>query len=500
MKETHKLPFELTPGSVEQWLVTLETASAAEKINQVNKVITDLLSSAIDAKPLLRVLNELLPPVLMLASILERQSLADRSAAAREKSGKYRALSLQMPKKLCFLYGKIAADSALDEAEQALCFYRAIQMVSLLVKRATLFYEGPDLSLWKKFGEICQEISKRKLYKVPIENEVSGLVRYPNIESGVKHVLLFQAVNAYGLAPQEISDIFAATGRLSPLVVLDGKPSDADSFQWNPRGYFPPLSAYQDAKGENTLYINTEKLTAYLESHGDEAVSRHLKALDTWRRLTAYRDIIRSVRPASQISCGLMVGNAQIGRFLTTLISRYRILELSGEIKAKTALKKLELVPLEVKNAMGHLSTKVLNDDKSLSVHNAKLFATEDRAFYTTKMRNANFTFGEPALILSENKKPLFGVLRHIRNEQGVELANILIEVINGDVYPFDGGEFQGFLIVETSGAIDLFLPPAAGLIVGTALTEKGGASRSFRIEKFIELTVNFSRYRVACC
>jgi hypothetical protein len=499
MKETHTLPFALTPDSVEQWLVTLETASAAEKINQVNKAVTDLLSSADDAKPLLKVLDKLLPPVLMLASILERQSLADRSAAAQEKSGKYRALSLQMPKKLGFLYAKIAADSALDEAEQALCFYRAVQMVSLLVKRATLFYEGPDFSLWKKFGEIYQEISKRKLYKVPIENDVSGLVRYPSMESGVKHILLFQTVNAYGLAPQEISDIFAATGRLSPLLVLDGRPSEADGFQWNARGYFPPLSAYQDAKCENTLYINTEKLAAYLESHADETVSRQLTAL-AWRRLTAYRDIIRSVRPASQISCGLMVGNAQIGRFLTTLISRYRILELSGEIKAKTASKKLELVPLEVKNAMGHLSTKVLNDDKSLSVHNAKLFATEDRAFYTTKMRNANFTFGEPALILSENKKPLFGVLRHIRNEQGVELANILIEVINGDVYPFDGGEFQGFLIVETTGEIDLFLPPSAGLTVGTALTEKGGASRSFRIEKFIELTVNFSRYRVVCC
>lgn len=499
MKEIQTLPFALTPESVEHWLVKLETASAAEKINQLNKVITELLPSAIDAKPLLMVLSKLLPPVLMLASILERQSLADRSAAAQERNSKYRMLSLQLPKKLCFLYAKIAADSDLAEAEQALCFYRAIQIIGLLAKRATLFYEGPDLPLWKKFGEIYQDVNIRKLQDVPIKDDARGLPRYPNIQSALKHILLFQSVNAYTLTQQEIADIFAATGRLSPLVALDRNPSEASGFHWNTAGYFPPLSDYQDARGENTLYINSEKLAAYLENHVDESGNRQLKAL-AWRRLTAYRDIIRSVRPASQISCGLMVGNMQVSRFLTSLISRYRILELSGEIKTETPTKKLELVPLEVKNAMGHLSTKVLNDDKSLAVHHVKLFATDDRNFYTTKLRNANFTFGEPALLLSENKKPLFGVLRHIRNEPGVDLANILLEVINGDVYPFDSGELQGFLIVENAAEIDLLLPPTAGLSVGHTVTEKGGANRSFRIEKFIEMTANFSRYRVVCC
>jgi hypothetical protein len=499
MKEIQTLPFALTPESVEHWLVTLETASAAEKINQLNKVISELLPSAIDAKLMSMVLSKLLQPLLMLTSILERQYLAERSAAVQEKNSKYKTLSLQLPKKLYFLYAKIAADSALAEADQALCFYRAIQIASVLVRRATLFYESYDLSLWKKLGEIYQEVNKRKLQNVPIEDEVPGLPRYPNIESALKHILLFQSVNAYALTQQEIADIFAATGRLNPLVTIDRNPSEASCFQWNTAGYFPPLSGYQDAKGENTLYINTEKLAAYLENHADESGNRQLTAL-AWRRLTAYRDIIRSVRPASQISCGLMVGNMQISRFLTSLISRYRILELSGGIKTEAPSKKLELVPLEVKNAMGHLSTKVLNDDKSLAVHHVKLFATDDRAFYTTKLRNANFTFGEPALLLSENKKPLFGVLRHIKNESGVELANILLEVINGDVYPFDSGELQGFLIVENAREIDLLLPPTAGLSVGHTVTEKGGANRSFRIEKFIELTVNFSRYRVVCC
>jgi hypothetical protein len=499
MKEIQTLPFVLTPESVEHWLVTLETASAAEKINQLNKVVSELLSSAADAETMLMALRKLKHPVLMLASILERQYLADRSPAAQEKQAKYKALSLQLPKKLFYLYGKIAADSALAEADQARCFYRAMQIAGLLVRRAALFCEGPDLSLWKRLGELYQDIIARKLQTIQIEDDVPGLARYSTIDSALKHVLLFQAVNPVSLRPQEISDIFAATGRLSALLVLDQKPSEAGCLQWNTAGYFPPLSGHQEAKAENTLYLNMEKLADYLENPSNEGANRRLIAF-AWPRLTAYRDIIRSVRPASPLNCGLMVGHKQMNRFLTSLVSRYRILELSGEIKSNNQSKKLELVPLEVKTAMGHLSTKVLQDDKSLAVSQVKLFQTDDKAFYTTKLRSANFTFGEPVLLLAENKKPLFGVLRHIRNEPGVELANILIEVINGDVYPFESGEQQGFLIVETSGEIDLFLPPTAGLSAGCGLTEKSAANRSFRIEKFIELTANFSRYRVVCC
>jgi hypothetical protein len=499
MKEIQTLPFALTPEAVDSWLAALETAPVAEKINQLNKIASELLSSAIGAETMLMVLSKLKPPVLMLASILERQYMADTSPAAQEKQAKYKALSLQLPKKLFYLYGKVAADPALAEADRALCFYRAIQIAGLLARRAALYYEGPDLSLWKKLGELYQEIIGRKLQDIRIEDDVPGLARHATLDSALRHVLLFQAVNPYLLSPREIADIFAAAGRLSSLVVLDVEPSEASCWQWNTAGYFPPLTGYQDTKAENTLYLNTEKLADYLESHPDEAANRQLIAC-AWPRLTAYRGIIRSVRPSSQIGCGLMVGNKQMSRFLTSLISRYRILELSGEIKTDNRSKKLELVPLEVKAAMGHLSTKVLQDDRSLAVSQVKLFLTDNKAFYTTKLRNANFTFGEPALLLAENKKPLFGVLRHIRNEAGVELANILIEAINGDVYPFDGGDIQGFLIVETAGEIDLFLPPTAGLSVGHTLTEKSAANRSFRIEKFIEMTANFSRYRVVCC
>jgi hypothetical protein len=176
---------------------------------------------------------------------------------------------------------------------------------------------------------------------------------------------------------------------------------------------------------------------------------------------------------------------------LNLLISRYRILELSGAIQEKNTSAQLELVPMEAdRHAMASLSTKILKDDKSLSANNIGIYPTEDRAFCTTKTGLA-CTMDEP---------PFFALIRSSQAETDVKLKSLLLEIINGSVYPLQIGEKQCFIVLRPGSEMaELFLPSNHGYANNCLVfPEKGVFNKSIRIEKFIELTAHFSRYQIS--
>ncbi len=376
MPDTYVLPFELTVESVDEWLGTLDRLPHAEKVNRINRMINELSKEAVDAMRLFPVLDKLTEPFLMLSNILERMAISENNPS--EKSRKLTSFAIQLPKKLSIAYCKLADDRSATAAQRALAIYRAMQILCLLIKRNTLFYEAPDLTLWKKLAELYGKADVGHFLTVDIDDKVPGLVYQPTIEAVLKHALLFYICNAYQYSPTAISDLFVAVASLAPLIKLDNESSEFTLCYWDPAAQLLPQSVNQAPTEEQALYIDTSALVDYFETHQDQL--KNCQALvPALKRLTAYADIRRSVAPSTQKECGLIIGIAQAMKFLNALTSRYRILELSGAIGHKPLSSNLELVPLDDgKNALAFLSTKILKDDTSLSFAKIKTFQTRN--------------------------------------------------------------------------------------------------------------------------
>ncbi|MGR8952771.1 MAG: hypothetical protein ACU83V_10205, partial [Gammaproteobacteria bacterium] len=364
MSEIHTLPFELTAEAAAEWLTSIDRLPLNEKVHLLNGVLNELAEARFEKNNLVSILEKLTESILMVSKLLEHS--AKRPDYSAEKSRKWRAAAIQLPKKLSFAFAELAHEEALSETQRVHCVYRALQMLSLLNKRAALFYEAPDLGLWKKFAELYSLADSQQWLTLAIEDRVPGLSSQPTIEGLIKHVLLFYACHPYLYAESDIATIYDATAKLTNRVRLDREPSDFAIGYWSPGDFLPPQCVNPQNTEELVLSINCRDLIDYFEHHPEK--SERIKTFPgVLERLTAYHDIRRSVDPANPKRCGLIIGNTQATKFLNVLISRYRVMELSDAHDSRSITSALELVPLEVRNTMASLSSKILADVKNVS-------------------------------------------------------------------------------------------------------------------------------------
>lgn len=501
MPDTYALPFELTAVSIDKWLVTFDALSYAEKVNQLNKIITELSQSSLEASALFLVLDKLTETFLMLSNILEHMATNEKKTAFPDKVKKNKILAIQMPKKLCFTYAKLSNEITITNEQQMLCIYRAMQILCLLIKRNTLFYEAPDATLWKKLAELYLKAETSYLLDADIVDSVSGLASQPTIQAVAKQALFFYICNAYFDSPSDINAIFSAVADLADRLMLDKEPSELTPCYWNPYSQLPPLSVSPENREEQALYLDTSKIIGYFESNTDQ-FERYQVLAPALMHLTAYAEIRRSVNPSVQTDCNLIIGIPQALRFVTVLTSRYRILELSGAFQHQSKSSRLELVPMEDdNNHLAFLSAKILKDDASFSVSKIKTYQTANPFFCTAKVGNIDCSMDEPVILSYKNQRPCFAVIRHIRVEASIKLKNLLIEIIDGAVYVIEVEGHQGFIIARSFDKTELFLPRVKGLVnVPEIFSATTISDRNFRIEKFIELTAHYSRYQVCVC
>lgn len=500
MTDTDILPFELTADSVGDWLAVLENLSIGEKVKRLNKIANHFINDPVEPGLLFPVLDKLTETVLLVSKILEHMGVSENRVTLPENTRKFTSFAIQLPKKLSLAYVQLAGTDSIAEAQQAVCIYRALQIFLLLIKRNTLFYEAPDLTFWKKIAELYLLAETSRLLTAPITDSIPGLPHHSNIESVIKHALLFYVCRPYRYSPSDIVDIFAVTADIAQGLAFEPETSDKTMFYWSPSAQCPPQCVNPDRTQENALFFNTHELINYFERYFFNNPEKKSLIKDLLTHLTAYEELRQSVTPGNSQKAGLIVGTQQAFKFLNILISRYRILQLSGAIHEKNLPVKLELVPMEAgKQAMASLSTKILRDDKSLAVTNIGTYPTDEEAFCMTKTGLA-CTMDEPVILTYEDQPPLFALIRHIRTETGVKLKSLLLEVIDGAVYPIEIGESHGFIIAKSaSDAAELFLPPAYSYMNNSVVfAEKSVLNKSIKIEKFIEATAHFSRYQVS--
>jgi hypothetical protein len=497
MTDSYAFPFELEPESVNDWLATLDALSTDDKINQLYIIIVQLNNSAIEAPVLCAVLDQLTPAILMTSNSLEQMVISGKAPSSADKTSKLVNFAVRLVKSLCFAYCNISNDNALTQAQQASIIYKAMQLACFLVRRHAVFYEAPDPALWARISELYLNARTLDILDVAIQDVVPGLTRQPSIEAVLKQTLLFSICNAYQYSPPEISGIFSATGKLCHLLKLDPSPSESSFFCWRPDSLAAPQYTDPNRAEEETLYIDTSGLIAYFENNAAQR-ENYKTFLSTLNRLTAFEKIRESVDPSSPAECDIAIGTARATQFLKTLINRYLILELSGALEEQSEPIKLELEPMEdKKNIFGLLATKLLKDERPAYIIKTRTFETRNPHFFATKIRQ-NCAIGEPLVFIRENKRPLLAIIRYLRTEPVIGLKHILLELLDGDIYPFEINEKEGFIIKRAAGKKEIILPPD-NHAVGTIFSiDKGLIIGTFRIDKFVESTSHFMRFEVS--
>jgi hypothetical protein len=497
MADSHAFPFALDPESIDNWLSTLENLSVNDRVNQLYTIIKKLSNSAIEAPALCSVLDQLAPAILMASNSLVHIATSNKAANAADKTRKLVHFSIQLTRTLCFAYCRISNDSALTKAQQASITYKAMQLACLLVRRNAVFYEAPDTALWAKISELYLNAKALAILDLDIQDAVPGLNRQLTIEAVLKQTLLFSICNAYDFSPSEIADIFHATGRLCPLLTLEPNPSESSFFCWHPDSLTAPQHIDPYRTNEGVLYINTSGLIRYFESN--TALLQHYQTfLSTLNRLTAYEPVRESADPASPTECDIAIGTAWATQLLKMLINRYRILELSGTLEEQSEPAELELEPLEDgKNTFGFVTTKFLKDERPVFIIKTRAFKTDTPYFYTAKI-SQDCAIGEPLVFIRENKKPLLAIVRYLRIEPVMNLKHILLEILDGDVYPIEINEKEGFIIKRADGKTEILLS-SDNHKTGTLFSiDKRLITGTFCIDKFIESTPHFMRFQVS--
>jgi hypothetical protein len=499
MQKSQALPFETTTASISNWLLSLDRLFPAEKINLLNGVLTELTAPTIEKNALFLTLDKLTENVLLLSKLLEHN--ARRPAEPSDKSRKWMAAAIKLPKKLSFAYAQLAHENALPDSERAVCAYRALQILSLLNKRSTLFHEEQDLSIWNKFAELYLLAEAKQWLALKFDDRIPGTLNYPTIDALVKHALLFHSCHPYRYDGAAITAIFAATAKLTEYVRLASGSSDFALCHWRPDSLLPPDRLDPEVPEQRVLSLHTDELTDYLENHPDKAA--RLEAYPgLLHRLSAYYEIRRSVDPLHSRTCGLIIGNAQAQKFLNILISRYRVMELSGMHRSHQTAAHLELVPMELRNTLASLSSKILADVKNVSASQLTVFPTNESAFWVTKIAHLKCAQDEPAILVQEGKRPCFALIRHIRPDSNIKFKNLLLEKIDGEVYPVEIEKIQGFILIRPDNTrAELFLPPGSRHGNSSVLAiGRGIIDASLKIEKFIEANMHFTRYEVSFC
>jgi hypothetical protein len=500
MQKSHALPFELTPESVSTWLVSIDRLFLTEKINLLNGVLNELAKAEVEKNTLFSMLDNLTENVLLLAKLLEHN--AKRKDYPPEKAKKWKNAAMQLPKKLGFAYAQLASESSLPDRQKAICLYRAMQILGLLSKRTTIFHELPDFGVWKKFAELYLLAEARQWLSLAIEDRIiSGLIAQPTIDAVAKHVLLFHGCHPNRYSASDIAAVFAATTELAQFVRLVPEASGFTLSHWQPDALLPPECIDPENPEQRMVSLDNSELVDFFENHPDQQ-ARFATYPGLLNRLTAYYEIRRTVNPSAAQKCGLITGNSQAAKFLNVLISRYRVMELSGTNQSHRTASSLELVPLEMRNTMASLSSKTLADIKNVSVSQLTIFATKERAFRVVKVAHLKCSQDEPAILVQEGLPPCFALIRHIRTDSNIKFRNLLLEKIDGEVYPVEIEKKQGFIIIRPeSDRAELFLPPECRYTHTTILAiSRGIIDASLKIEKFMELSLHFARYRVSFC
>lgn len=497
MTDSYDFPFALDSKSINSWLATLGTLSVNDRINRLYTVITRLGNSTIETPVLCSVLDQLAPAILMASHSLEQMISSNKASNSTDKTRKLVYFSIQLTRTLCFAYADISNDSVLTEAQQASIIYKAMQLACLLARRRTVFHEAPDPALWASISELYLHAKALDVLSIAIQDAVPNLIRQPTIETALKQALLFSICNAYDYPPSEIADIFSATGKFCHLLKLDPNPSESTFFCWHPDSLTAPRQTNPYNEEEGTLYINTSQLMAYFQANTAHQQNDNA-FLSTLNRLSAYRATRESTDPLNPVECSIAIGTAWATQFLTMLINKYRILELSGAMAEQSKPIKLGLEPMEdMKNTFGLLTTKLLKDERPAFITKTRAFKTHTPYFYMAKI-SQDCAIGEPLVFIRENKRPLLAIIRHLRIEPVVNMKNILLEILDGDVYPIERNEKEGFIIKYPTGTTEVILTPDNHATGTEFFIDKGLISGTFRLDKFIESTAHFMRFQVS--
>lgn len=486
------LPFPLDEAGISDWLARWQSMPMNDKVKQLSQILSDLHALENAEGAIWPVLMMLTPPALAFLDELDRLLDMPSQRYSKEKKEKIMHVVLQINQKLS---GLLAARTGVFAGHDETClaaFALTLHTMVGWLQRFYLYRDMPKPLYWETLGALyLRARALALLEKAPPALPLKSDIQYGALTTLFQHCLLYDVCCAGATAKTDVRGLFAVTGTLCGMLRITEHGSATTLYCWHPAMPLPPLRHAAELAQDGLLYLDGAALLELLEAQPNTLTS-------LLPRLNAYQALRATVDASKFQECGLVIGLHAAVPALNALISQYRILDLSGAIKQPRKTEGLSLEPLPTTVPTVDYLLKELSKTKStIAALRIKAYATAQTHFFVTQFSSQMGRLDELAILLTPSHKPLLAIVRYLRVEAAIKIKHVLLELIEGEIYPITFGDQNGMIVHKRSGEIELFLP-AAYYAKNTIITlPRGVASGRYKLTRFIELTACYVRYEI---
>lgn len=435
---TIKLPFDLSPSAVSQWLHSLSEKNNATSAVELNNIAKLLRKNNTDANKKLTVLLLLTPSILHNSHIIEKSFL--EKSDEKNPIPKIIKLCIQLLRNTSLAFCNIIGKETLPENQRNLAIYTALQLIGYSQRLSTLFQEYPSSTLWRETGRVYNLALQTNSNQQLIEHKTQGFKNQTTIESVLKRNILFSLFNPQKHTSKQINDLFFMSSQLADKLILNPiDPSSPNTFQWGLSSKNAPLAINNTLREQKlSIFINTSELIDFMQSKGFSSPLDQQTLTDLIDHLSGYQLIINRPIPSAPTISHLIIGFNNITEHLIQAEKLEKIQQFSANTQtiSNPFIEEAGLEPIPFEKG---ILTSTPQSSSSISKHN---LLTKAKPVKTLQVKNDKYTIaetnyincsiGDLALFCSSNLVHQLGIIRQIRMTNASGTLHILIEKMAG--------------------------------------------------------------------
>jgi len=431
-----KLPFELNPNSLNEWLQSLSRLNSVNSANQLNKVIAVLRNKKNDQDKVFQLLEQLIPTILFICNNIELSFHAEQISRYTDKSVKIEKLCIQLLRNISLAFCTQSNQDLLSVEDQLLAYYYAIQFIGLAQRQSSLFHHCPSATLWEKTSEIFQTTSNRNIIDQQVNHTITVFKQQSSILAVIKRNILFAILSPYNHTTNTIKELFTLSNQNAHLIKFAHPEAQ---FCWNLDNKSSPyLTTIHYDTTSSTVTIETNAFLQLLQSK--EFTSKlNQQSLDLIiSQLTGYKKEINSIIPSTFTAAYLFIGFKNISKYIEKTEKLKKIQHFSTPVDEQqvTSNMSLELMEHEKSylNAKTTPTTSVNQNNLLKTATPVKLLKTIKNHYIIAESTDLRSITGEICLLCNNEGNYQLGIIKQIKTTNLSKTTHTLIEIIPGIV------------------------------------------------------------------
>ena len=498
-----KLPFQLSPEAITQWLHSLSEKNSASTAVELNKVAKLLRKSDTDINKVLSTLLQLTPTVLHICSTLESSVITQSDNT--KSNLKIIRLCIQLLRNSALAFFSLCEKEQLSTDEKNITIYTALQLIGYSQRLSTIFHDRPSSTLWEVTGKLYILALKANSSQQPVNHKNKSFKNQTTIESVIKRNILFNISNPYQYDSQQIKKLFFIADQVADKIELN--PSDSstkNTFQWDANTDTPPYPINSNhEKKQFTACINTQELIIFMQSKYFKSELEQPLISKLFDQLSGFQSLINAPIPSAPTISRLIVGFKGISEHLLKVSKLKKIEQLSVQSNSNQPIANMSLVPMTFESGAinSTLSPTTTNNYLSLlsEIRTVKTLAVKNNQFIIAEANHFNCSIGDVALFCSSSLTHKLGIIRQTRVTNSTGTKHILIEEITGipaihQVKAHDVTTQQLISITNNNTVQPEILIPPCKVSIGSQISCASG--ESFILDKLNDYSSFFARYQ----